>query len=148
MKMKGIASMMMGTILCVACNSKSLVKEEPVQAVSSAGQSCYLYLNNKDTVKMTLTFDHQSVSGELTYNIFEKDGNTGTLRGAVVGDTIYAEYSFQSEGVTSVRDVAFLKKDSTLVEGFAPMDTSGTRFANRAELDFSGIVLKPTKCYE
>jgi hypothetical protein len=84
----------------------------------------------------------------LTYNIFEKDGNMGSLRGRVIGDTILAAYTFQSEGVTSVREVAFLKKDSILVEGFAPMDEAGEHFANRAELDFTGIVLNAVNCYE
>lgn len=136
-------------ILIVGCNSKSLVKEEPLDSVRvAAGQSCYLYLSNKDTVKITLTFDNQSVSGALNYNIFEKDGNVGTIRGSVVGDTILATYTFESEGVTSTREVAFLKKGNTLVEGFAPMDESGTHFANHDELDFTGIVLNSSNCYE
>ena len=136
-------------ILFGACNSKSLVKEEPVDSIQvAAGQSCYLYLSNKDTVKMTLTFDNQSVRGTLNYNIFEKDGNMGTIRGSIIGDTILATYTFESEGVTSAREVAFLKKGNTLVEGFAPMDESGTHFANRDELDFTGIVLNSTNCYE
>jgi hypothetical protein len=135
-------------IAIAGCNSKKLAQDERIASLPAAAQTCYLHAGDKDTVRLTLTFDNQSVSGELTYNIFEKDGNVGTLRGRTIGDTILASYEFQSEGVKSVRDVAFLKRDETLVEGFAPMDSSGIHFANRAELDFTGIVLKAVNCYE
>jgi len=144
--MKIAIILVLSLVILVGCNSKGFVKEEPKAA--SAAQTCFVYRNDKDTVRMILTFDNQSVVGELTYNIFEKDGNTGSIRGTVVGDTILATYSFKSEGVKSERDVAFLKKGSSLVEGFAPMDESGRHFANRAELDFTGIVLNPTNCYD
>jgi hypothetical protein len=131
-----------------SCNSKRLAQDEKILVQPAAAQSCYLHVSDKDTVKVTITYDQQSVRGALTYNLYEKDGSIGDFQGRMIGDTILAQYTFQSEGVKSVREVAFLKKNATLVEGFAPMDESGTHFANRAELDFAGIVLTEVDCYE
>jgi len=60
------------------------------------------------------------------------------------GDTLIAEYTFMSEGINSVREVAFLKKDQNYVEGYGEMEekdgktifknTAGIRFDTKATL--------------
>ncbi len=84
----------------------------------------------------------------LTHNFYEKDKNTGTIQGELKGDTLIADYSFVSEGVSSVREVVFLKKGSELVEGYGDADQVDNKlvFKNRSTLNFSGITLKPTAC--
>ena len=70
----------------------------------------------------------------------------GNFEGTLHGDTVFAVYNFLSEGRTSTREVVFLKKGDTLIEGFGPMDASGTRFKNKGEVDFAGIVLQAEGC--
>jgi hypothetical protein len=41
-----------------------------------------------------------SVVGNLCYRFFEKDKNDGTVIGKLQGDTLIADYTFMSEGVT------------------------------------------------
>nr|GFC68635.1 hypothetical protein [Tanacetum cinerariifolium] len=36
------------------------------------------------------------------------------------GDTLVADYTFQSEGTTSIRQVVFLRRDIGFIEGFGP----------------------------
>jgi len=43
----------------------------------------------------------------LSYNIYQKDRNDGTLQAEVTGDIIKGWYLFKSEGIISVREVAW-----------------------------------------
>lgn len=97
---------------------------------------------------MKLSFTGEAVKGDLTYKLYEKDKNFGTIDGVLRGDTIIGTYKFSSEGKISEREVAFLKQGEDLVEGFAPMNDNGTRFKNEADLDFTGIVLQSDDCHE
>jgi len=56
-----------------------------------------------DTIRLNLTQQGTDVSGPLAYLLTEKDSNTGTLSGQMRGDTLIADYTFQSEGEESVR---------------------------------------------
>lgn len=108
-------------ITLIACGQKTETadtssSETPVN--EGAKHLCYQYTGNKDTVRMSLTITGTEVSGELTYNLFEKDRNDGKFNGTISGDTITADYDFQSEGMMSTRKVVFLKKDNALVEGY------------------------------
>lgn len=82
------------------------------------GPQCYAYITATDTVRLTLQTEQPTVTGQLSYCYFEKDRNQGTIRGTMHGDTLLADYTFQSEGTQSVREVAFLRRDIGFVEGF------------------------------
>lgn len=138
-------------LIAAACGSKQETEQttEPTSDnVSQQEHLCFLHLQKKDTVKMTLRIVGESISGDLAYNLYEKDRNNGSIRGTVAGDTIFARYTFNSEGVQSVREVAFLRNGNTLTEGYGALDDSGTTFLNRRDINFSGIVLKETACTE
>ena len=140
--MKVIMMVLLAAMLDVACNKER--KEEATE--EGAGKLCYTHAENKDTINMTIVIQDKNISGELTYKIFEKDRNQGQLNGVLSGDTIIATYTFESEGITSVREVAFLRKENTLVEGFGTMDSTGTHFSSRRGLTFSGMELHKTDC--
>lgn len=65
----------------------------------------------KDSIFLQLHIDNNIVNGDLEYKRFEKDRNKGTIKGMFRGDTLFADYTFMSEGVMSVREVMFLKKE-------------------------------------
>ncbi len=88
------------------------------------------------------------VTGELVYDYFEKDKNTGTIKGEMKGDTLFAEYMFMSEGINSVREVAFLKKGDSWIEGYGDVEeqTGKIVFKNKAALKFEiNITLKKNR---
>ena len=142
-------------VLLIACNNdeqkstdngnnKSAKPAEPIVT-----KSCYQSINNKDTVLLDLTVADKVVSGNLQYNFFEKDKNKGTFSGEMRGDTILVDYIFASEGTTSTRQVIFLKKGNTLVEGYGEIEEKGNKvlFKNTNTIDFSkGLVLSPVDC--
>jgi hypothetical protein len=120
---------------------------KPAEAIIT--KSCYQSINNKDTVLLDLTVADKAVSGNLQYNFFGKDKNKGTFSGEMRGDTILVNYIFTSEGTTSTRQVIFLKKGNTLVEGYGEMEEKGNKmiFKNINTIDFSkSIVLKQIDC--
>lgn len=133
-----------------ACQSHSK-NEEEANAKKSTEKVCYVYMQNRDTITITITpVDSLNFRGTMVYKLAEKDRNVGVLQGFRKGDTLLANYTFQSEGVSSVRQVAFKESDSTLVEGFGEIiqvkDT--TKFQNTDSLNFdSKMVLQQTKCY-
>ncbi|MEO6328835.1 MAG: hypothetical protein ABIO55_07880 [Ginsengibacter sp.] len=99
---------------------------------------CYTWAVKRDTAAMKLDIAGNKVTGELRYNWYEKDRSVGTLKGIIKNDLIVAEYTFQSEGMTSVREVVFKIKDKSLVEGFGDYNTGSDtmRFKNAAQLKF------------
>lgn len=110
---------------------------------------CYAYIKNRDTASLKLQIDGEQVTGDLSYRLFEKDSNKGTLAGELKGDTIIAEYTFDSEGMRSVREIVFLNKDGKLIEGFGDVEQKGVKtvFKNRATLKFdNGLVFDKTDC--
>lgn len=82
---------------------------------------CYALTTDSDTVRLSLTRQGSEVTGTLLVQLAGKDRNTGTLRGQMRGDTLLANYTFQSEGQESVREVAFLAQNGTFVEGYGPV---------------------------
>lgn len=120
-------------------------------AKNSGGPACYAMVTEKDTIMMRLEVRNGIVTGTLVYNFFEKDDNTGTLKGVAKGDTVFADYRFMSEGTVSEREVAFLKKGQAYVEGYGALAERGgkTVFENKDALDFdSNTILSEKDCPE
>ncbi|WP_162633107.1 hypothetical protein [Echinicola strongylocentroti] len=119
-------------------------------SLSTHGEVCYAYLNEKDTVRLHVKNKRKGrMTGTLIYRFFEKDANSGAFDGEMKGDTLLAEYTFASEGRISTREVAFLFKDNLVVEGHGPMEEEGgvLRFATSKHLEFGGgIELLRVKC--
>lgn len=81
-------------------------------------KGCYLYTVNKDTFQLAITaVDKNDIEGSIIYNFYEKDDSKGTFNGHFDGDILKGDYTFQSEGSTSVREVIFKKTKTGFVEG-------------------------------
>ncbi|MET0298778.1 MAG: hypothetical protein ABW036_03420, partial [Flavitalea sp.] len=116
--------------------------------IPANAQLCYTKFD-KDTVLLSFTRTGNNVNGTLLYKINEKDQNSGTITGEIIGDTITGVYRFMSEGVTSEREVVFLKKGDDIVEGFGDVDESKGRmvYKDRSKLTFADdVVLRSTDC--
>lgn len=155
MKKVIVLSLVLMSIL-VSCKKEKEVEVVPVApekitVEEPVSEECYSAIIKKDTISMSVTI-HQdkSVTGKLDYNFYEKDKNEGTLVGELKGDTLLADYTFMSEGMSSVRQVAFLKKGNTYVEGFGDVvdDNKGkVTFKDVKQLKFDGkVVMKKVDC--
>jgi hypothetical protein len=135
------------------CNSSSNKTENETKQtepqIAAASTSCYVLENRKDTVSLKITIDKNHVSGDLLYHYFEKDRNTGTINGEIKGDTIFATYTFMSEGIESKRGVVFLTKGDDLIEGYAAIDptTGEPNLSDHSAIKFDGkFILKKSDC--
>ena len=158
MKIGNISAALILTTILFSCNGKSSSQEkanveeyelkEP-SSVDAASTICYSLKNGKDTVLMKLNIDNGQVSGDLTYHYFEKDRNSGTLKGQMNGDTLFAAYNFMSEGRESTRQIVFLKKGDEMTEGYGNLNptTGEPDFTDKSAIKFDDkFVLKKTDC--
>ena len=102
---------------------------------------CYTMISNKDTATLEISVRDTTVSGSLQYHWREKDWNTGRIQGVLRNDQIHADYTFESEGMTSVREVVFKIEDSTLQEGTGELVQQNNKivFRNKDQLQFHTI---------
>ncbi len=154
--MKFAISTLILAVLFISCEGK---KETETKVEGKAAESdampaaerkeCFRYAVNKDTVTMTLTRNANNASGEMQYNLFEKDGNFGTFSGTFIGDTLYADYTFESEGMKSVREAVFLRKGDKMFQGDGEIIITGDKvtYRNPKALSFgNSIVLEKVEC--
>ena len=137
-------------LFLMACNSNNDNDAAPVMSsdtskvvteiepISQKAEGCYYSLLKKDTAKLHLSVNGTEVTGSLDYIRFEKDNNKGSIHGKVIDSLIVADYTFQSEGMTSVRQVVFKIKGDKLIEGFGDIEMKGdtARFKNVFSLKF------------
>jgi len=138
-----------GLSLLAACHEQTNQASQEPTTPAPTGPQCFAYRTETDTVRLTLQTTQPTVTGQLAYRYFEKDRNTGTISGTMHGDTLLADYTFQSEGTTSVRQVAFLRRDIGFVEGFGPVaERAGkTVFSSPRTLHFDAkYTLLPVAC--
>lgn len=133
----------------VSCKKETTTTTEPVQIAPSppkeaqivepAGDQCYRWTSKGSVIEMSFNVNsHQEVNGKLSYNLVGKDKNEGTLIGNMKGDTLIADYTFMSEGVSSVREVAFLKRENTFIEGYGDIVQANDKvtFKDKTKLKF------------
>lgn len=150
------------TLFALACNNTPEEKKAPDPATPVAGgapeqtpppspdgTACYSGQSGRDTVTLSVTTSNGQVTGTLDYDFFEKDKSHGSVSGLMHGDTLIADYIYTSEGMQSIRPVAFLKKGTTLSEGYGPAVKRDGKmvFSNPATLKFGqGFVLEQAGC--
>ncbi|MEO8116869.1 MAG: hypothetical protein ABI653_04415 [Bacteroidota bacterium] len=142
-------------ILFFACNSKNQsttaidnIQPDKVE-ITAKNNVCYLGLFGKDSIQLHVNTTNDSVSGNLNYIMAEKDNNTGTFMGKLHGDTLIADYHFTSEGIESMRQVAFILKEDKAFAGYGQMvDKDGKMyFKNSSSITFDKITpLKLVNC--
>lgn len=141
-------------LICIAtaCNDgSSTTKTSASKEVKppEIPSTCYLGTSGKDSVKLTVRKEEELVTGDLAYLFYEKDKSRGTFSGRMKGDTLFADYTFTSEGETSTREIAFLQKDNTFTEGSGDaMELDGKMtFKDPTKVKFgSSFVLQKVEC--
>lgn len=137
-------------LFLAACNSNTGNEEKIVPVKDSLKEvaiaektipdltGCYMLAMSKDTAHLQLQMSGNEVSGTLHYARFEKDSNKGVIKGKLQDSLIVADYTFQSEGVKSVRQIVFKYKEGKLIEGFGEVEMKGdtAKFKKLSSLKF------------
>lgn len=143
--------------MLVSCKKEEVKTEATTPAIETVAPAevvtteCYQGIIKNDTITLRIDVKGTDVpSGKLSYKFFEKDKNDGTIKGTMSGDTLFANYTFNSEGKTSEREVVFLKKGNIFIEGYGDV-TDGSNgkvtFKDKKKLFFdSKTVLMKIDC--
>ena len=138
-------------VVLTSCSSQ-VKRDENVSTgePTASKRECFGFFGNRDT--MLLSFERvggDSIRGNLVYDFFEKDGSRGPITGTLRNDVLIARYEFQSEGTTSVRQVAFKKSGDAWVEGFGDVTEHNSEmiFKNANSLQYNdAFKLTPVDC--
>ena len=143
-------------ISLASCNKKAeteaketIAPKVEAPAVVAVEKECYQFTKNKDTVTLSFTRTNNDATGDLIYNWFEKDDSNGIFKGTFKGDTLVADYTFNAEGMSSVREVIFLKKGDVFLPGYGDMEEKNNKsvFRNPKKLQYdANVVLAKTDC--
>ncbi len=149
--MKKIILCFIASMLAVSCLKFENKESETTTAPSktSTEKQCYLYTTGRDSIKLSVAMNANNANGELAFNFYQKDKSSGTLSGMFIGDTLFADYTFRSEGMKSVREMVFLRREGKLIVASGDMEERGGKqvFTDDAEMSFDdGIVLEKTGC--
>lgn len=142
---------LIGLLFVVACNSPEpenndaiVAKEDTITELRYVAKpplissGCYGWAIAGDTATLQLSIAENRVTGNLIYDWSEKGRNSGSLQGVLQDSLIVANYTYQSEGRTSVREVVFKIKADSLIEGFGDAHTKRERskYKNQDQLQF------------
>lgn len=136
--MKKLALLTFALITIVACknntktdNQTVIEEEKPVIKTSpkpTLETGCYNFQSESNNIQMEITEVNEKVMGILNIAYAEKDANQGKFVGTLNGDKLIGTYTFNSEGIESSREIAFLIKDDQLIEGYGDLNEDGTKF--------------------
>lgn len=116
------------SVFLMNCNKKAETAAPKIEADSTATTEkvvdtlgpksfCYMGVTGKDSVFASIDDNLGTITGKMSYKNFEKDSNKGDISGYKSGDTLKLTYEFESEGKKSSRDIFFIQKNNSLIEG-------------------------------
>jgi len=148
-----IIKLILIAVLLISCSDKKKNEQmikNPDAIELTENIKCFIYSQNQDTIYLKFTEMKDSiVSGSLVYNFYEKDSNKGKFEGKWIGDSLFADYQFQSEGAVSTREIFFLKTEAGLIEGYGPVKDTLNKVVfqeHRTLILNENILLKPVDC--
>jgi len=108
-----------------ATATKDSIGEKEETGLPSVSSGCYRMNVERDSAYMNISINGNSVSGTLDYIGYEKDSNRGNFTGIIDGDKLIGWYTFQSEGMISVRQVIYKIDEGSFLEGYGDIEMSG-----------------------
>ena len=147
--MKNASIIALSLVIFASCNSEKKQESIKTKIKTRQTETCYQYTKDSSKITLNIIKDNNIVTGNLTYDYYEKDKNKGTIKGELKSDTLFADYTFMSEGIESVREVVFINTVGGWVEGYGEIDDKDGKviFKNRNKITFNNsAVLKETAC--
>lgn len=106
-------------IIIYFTGNETAVEKIPSVSGGDSVVGCYVAHLQKDIYTLVIQSEEKgAVFGMLAYNNYQKDSSSGSFEGTLTGDTLLGNYSFDSEGMHSDRQVIFKKVGDSFVQGF------------------------------
>ena len=126
-------------------------KKDGDQPNSTIDEQCYWQIMKRDTLVAKLVQNGNTISGKLTFDNYQKDGSTGSVKGVIDGDIIKLWYVFQSEGMNSVSELWYKKQGDALLRAIGPVGVKGdtSYFTDKSAITYDPKQkLEKTNCAE
>ena len=147
---KGIKALVAFVLLAGSCNNEgktsTQVEKDSITPANTVVQDtissgCYSQIIKRDTSSLQLQKKGSNLTWALSYSIYQKDRNDGTVMAEQSGDIIKGWYLFKSEGIISVRQVAWKISGEELwpATGEVTQKNDTTIFAKPDQLKFDSI---------
>lgn len=138
-------------IILSACNNIKMEERDSSMKTNliTEPKSCYSFNNGKDSIAMSIEIENNKAKGDLKFDYYEKDSNTGKFVGILNGDTLWANYTFISEGIESNREIVFLKQGDMWIQGYGEIMEKNNAFAfvNHEDIRFdNNFALEKVEC--
>ena len=147
--MKNTSIIALNLLIFASCNQEKKQESTKTEVKTTQTETCYQHTKDSSTIKLNIVIKDNIASGNLIYDYYQKDKSQGTIQGEIKSDTLFAEYTFISEGIESIREVVFLKTVNGWVEGYGEIDDKEGKvtFKNRNKITFdNNALLKQTDC--
>jgi hypothetical protein len=115
-------------------NQEITTKKKKVDTLAMGN---YLFEDGKNLITFVIEENGNEIKGFLTYELAEKDKNSGKFSGKFEDGILIGKYTFKSEGKESTREVAFKVDGDKLIEGYGDLSEDGTAFKNASNLNFT-----------
>lgn len=124
--------------LVTAPQNDSTETTETVVDTLGTKSYCYMGITGKDTIFAAIDDNLGTITGKISYKNNEKDSSKGDITGFKSGDTLKLTYEFESEGSKSKRDIFFIQKDNTLIEGIGEQkdDNGQMKYINENKITY------------
>ncbi len=112
-------------------------------------EGCYVANLAQDVYTLEIqSEDNGTFTGTLDFDNFEKDSSHGAYTGTYRNGVLLGNYSFASEGTSSVMQVAFKKTEEGFMRGFGPVNTEGnaSTFDDVNQLTYQAPVFEYVSC--
>lgn len=125
---------------------ESVLEDNSVVVTTPDIKGCYVATLAKDVYTLKVEDqDGEAVSGRLVFKNFEKDSSAGNFEGTYRNGLLFGNYTFQSEGSTSVLNMIFKRTGADFIRGYGDMNAAGDTFADINKITFdSDSVFKAT----
>lgn len=128
-------------------NPNATAPEVAKETATPLDLGCYVFDDGKNKVSLEITENGKEIKGNLTYALAEKDKNSGNFTGELNEGILIVNYTFQSEGSESIRQVAFKVDGDKLIEGYGELNNEGTAFKDLKSINFTSTMpLTKTDC--
>ena len=147
--MKNTSIIVLSLLFFSSCNEEKKEESKKTEVKTTQTETCYQYTKDSSTIKLNITIRDNRVTGTLLYDYYQKDRSAGKIKGEIKSDTLFATYTFVSEGVESEREVVFLKTANGWVEGYGEIDDKDGKvmFKDKNKITFdNNAMLKQTVC--
>ena len=111
-------------IIIYFTGNETAIEKVPAVSTENSIVGCYVSRLQKDIYTLVIQSEEKGVVfGMLAYNNYQKDSSSGSFEGTFTDGILLGNYSFDSEGMRSDRQLIFKKVGDSFVEGFGEVKT-------------------------